>query len=50
MSLGIRGFVEFLISEIKKEGVRSIGWSDSEIESDVIDQIWNAYENYKINE
>ncbi len=50
MSLGIRSFVEFLIDEIKKEGVLSSGYhSSEEIESDIIDQIWNAYENYKIN-
>lgn len=50
MSLGIRGFVEFLISEIRKEGVRGEGWSQQEVESDIIDQIWNAYEKYKIEE
>lgn len=46
MSLELRGFVEFLVKEIEKEGVRGSGWSQQEVESDVIDQIWNAYEKW----
>lgn len=43
MSIGLRGFVEFIIDEINKKGVRSSGWSEEEIRSDVIDMIWDAY-------
>ena len=46
MSLGIRGFVEFLIDEINKEGIVTCGWSDETVQSRVIDQIWNAYEKW----
>lgn len=46
MSFGIRGFVEFLINEIEKEGILGSGHSNSERENDVIDKIWKAYEKY----
>jgi len=47
MGLWERGFVEFLIEKIKKEGLPSGGYhSDSEIESNVIDMIWDAYEKF----
>lgn len=47
MSLGIRGFVEFLVAEINKEGVLGNGYSDNERLSDVIDMIWKAYDDFK---
>jgi len=47
MSLGIRSFVEFLINEIEINGVLSSDYhSSEEIEGDIIDQIWDAYEKY----
>jgi len=47
MALWERSFVEFLVDKIKENGVLSSGYhSSEEIESDVIDQIWNAYEEF----
>jgi hypothetical protein len=52
MSLGIRGFIEYLVKKIEDEGIMSGGYySQSETESDVIDMIWSAYESYeKVND
>lgn len=47
MSIGTRGFIEFLIDKIKENGILSSGYhSSEEIEGDIIDQIWNAYEDF----
>ena len=47
MSIGTRGFVVFLIEKIKDKGILSSGYhSSEEIESDIIDQIWEAYEEF----
>ena len=47
MSIGDRGFVEFLIEKIKREGILSAcSYSTDEIEQDVIDMIWEAYEEF----
>ena len=47
MSIGNRGFVEFLIEKIKKESILSAcGYSTDEIEQNVIDMIWEAYEEF----
>lgn len=47
MGLWERGFVEFLIEKIKKEGIRDTGWSNEERVENVIDMIWEAY--YEFN-
>jgi len=44
MSIGTRGFIELLIDKIRYEGILSSGYhSSEEIESDVIDMVWEAY-------
>jgi len=46
MSLGLRGFVEYLINEIKRQGIVGIDSNINQIEENVINVIWNAYENW----
>jgi hypothetical protein len=46
MSIGTRGFIEFLIEKIKKEGIYGSGYSNEEREEDVIRTIWKAYEDW----
>jgi len=47
MSLGIRGFVEYLINEIKRQGIVGTNHNIKQIEENVINVIWNTYENWK---
>lgn len=43
----IKKFVEFLEDYIKQHGLLSGGYhSDDEIESNVVDMIWDAYNGY----
>jgi len=46
MSFLTRSFVEFLVKKIEKDGVLGSGYSDGERERDVIDMIWEAYEDF----
>ena len=46
MGLWERGFVEFLIEKVKKEGILGDGYDYQERESDVIDMILEAYEEF----
>ena len=46
MSIGLRGFVEYLENKIRSEGIKGCMFDDSEREDDVIDMIWDAYEEY----
>ena len=46
MSLGLRGFIEYLINEIQEKGIYGDGYSETERMDDVIKTIWNAYENW----
>jgi hypothetical protein len=46
--MGIRSFVEFLVKKIEEEETLNSNYrSSNEIESDIIDIIWNAYESYE---
>ena len=47
MSIGIRGFVEYLVKEIDEEGTLSVGYSERERTSDVINMIWEYYDRYE---
>jgi hypothetical protein len=47
MSLGIRSFVEFVVKKIEKEGVLGQDYSSEERTQDVIDMIWQAYDDYE---
>jgi len=47
MSIGTRGFIEFLVEKIKYEGVLGFGYDTAEVEKDVIDMIWEAYEEFR---
>lgn len=46
MSIGDRGFVEFLVAKINEKGVISSGYSEEEIRRDIVDMIWEAYEEF----
>lgn len=46
MSLSGRGFVEFLVKEIERKGILGCGYDTEEIKQDVIDMIWEAYEEF----
>ena len=47
MSFLTRSFVEFLIKKIESKGILGSNHSDGERERDVIDMIWEAYEEFK---
>ena len=47
MSLGMRGFVEFLIDRLHDEGICGDGYSEKERMDDVVETIWDAYEEWK---
>jgi len=50
MSMTLRSFVDYLIKRIQTEGILSGNYySAEEVENDIIDQIWNAYEDYENN-
>ena len=46
MSINTRGFVEFLVEHIKDQGVLGSAHSNQEVEDDVVNMIWEAYNNY----
>jgi len=48
MSIGDRGFVEFIVEKIKNEGILNASDnSTEEIKQDVINMIWEAYEQWR---
>ena len=48
MSMGLRGFVEFVEKKIEEEGILyGSEHSYDEIVTDTIDMIWQAYEEWK---
>lgn len=47
MALWERSFVEFLIEKIKIEGLLCKTYSIEEIQEDVIEMIWKAYDEFK---
>ncbi|HEY8803987.1 MAG TPA: hypothetical protein VIM70_09770 [Clostridium sp.] len=46
MTLGDRGFVEFLVKKIEKEGILGCGYDTEEIKQDIISMIWDAYDEF----
>lgn len=46
MSIGIRGFVEYLIKDIKDTGLLGEGYSENEREEDLINIVWRCYEKF----
>lgn len=46
MSIGLRGFVEFLVKKIEEEGLLGSGFTDSEREDDIIKTIWDVYHEW----
>lgn len=47
MSLGVRGFIEYLVEKIDKEGTLSEGYSERERTEDVVKMIWESYDRYE---
>jgi len=47
MSLGLRGFIEYLINEIKRQDIVGTNHNINQIEENVINVIWDAYEKWE---